>query len=76
MTSADRSAVARPVGQVRHPGLPEETEQFLVGADEVREVTGLEAISLQPAAGSQGELTGLLLMRAQRLGQEGGAPDQ
>jgi glycine dehydrogenase subunit 2 len=28
------------------------------------EVTGLDAISLQPAAGSQGELTGLLLVRA------------
>jgi glycine dehydrogenase subunit 2 len=30
----------------------------------LREVTGLDAISLQPAAGSQGELTGLLLMDA------------
>ncbi|HWB23071.1 MAG TPA: aminomethyl-transferring glycine dehydrogenase subunit GcvPB [Gaiellaceae bacterium] len=30
----------------------------------LREVTGLPGISLQPAAGSQGELTGLLLMRA------------
>jgi glycine cleavage system P protein (glycine dehydrogenase) subunit 2 len=28
------------------------------------EVTGLDAVSLQPAAGSQGELTGLLLARA------------
>ena len=28
------------------------------------EITGLHAVSLQPAAGSQGELTGLLLMRA------------
>jgi glycine cleavage system P protein (glycine dehydrogenase) subunit 2 len=28
------------------------------------EVTGLDAVSLQPAAGSQGELTGLLLMQA------------
>jgi glycine dehydrogenase subunit 2 len=28
------------------------------------EVAGLDAVSLQPAAGSQGELTGLLLMRA------------
>jgi glycine dehydrogenase subunit 2 len=28
------------------------------------EVSGLEACSLQPAAGSQGELTGLMLMRA------------
>jgi glycine cleavage system P protein (glycine dehydrogenase) subunit 2 len=30
----------------------------------LREVTGLHAVSLQPAAGSQGELTGLLLIRA------------
>jgi glycine dehydrogenase subunit 2 len=30
----------------------------------LREVTGLDAVSLQPAAGSQGELTGLMLMRA------------
>jgi glycine dehydrogenase subunit 2 len=28
------------------------------------EVAGLDAVSLQPAAGSQGELTGLMLMRA------------
>ena len=28
------------------------------------EIAGLQAVSLQPAAGSQGELTGLLLMRA------------
>jgi glycine dehydrogenase subunit 2 len=28
------------------------------------EVTGLDAVSLQPAAGSQGEFTGLLVMRA------------
>ena len=28
------------------------------------EITGLPAVSLQPAAGSQGELTGLMLMRA------------
>jgi glycine dehydrogenase subunit 2 len=30
----------------------------------LKEVTGLHACSLQPAAGSQGELTGLMLMRA------------
>jgi glycine cleavage system P protein (glycine dehydrogenase) subunit 2 len=33
-------------------------------AEILREVTGLDAVSLQPAAGSQGELTGLLLFRA------------
>ena len=30
----------------------------------LREITGLDAVSLQPAAGAQGELTGLLLLRA------------
>src|SRR5215213_6248512 len=52
-----------------HPLVEEEAAQ---GALELewrlqeilREITGLDAISLQPAAGSQGELTGLLLMRA------------
>jgi glycine dehydrogenase subunit 2 len=32
--------------------------------DMLAEITGLDAVSLQPAAGSQGELTGLMLMRA------------
>jgi glycine dehydrogenase subunit 2 len=30
----------------------------------LREIVGLDAVSLQPAAGSQGELTGLLVIRA------------
>ncbi|HUJ55493.1 MAG TPA: aminomethyl-transferring glycine dehydrogenase subunit GcvPB [Gaiellaceae bacterium] len=33
-------------------------------AEILAEVTGLDAVSLQPAAGSQGELTGLMLVRA------------
>ena len=52
-----------------HPAAAEEDAQ---GALELmwrlqeilKEVTGLHAVSLQPAAGSQGELTGLLVMRA------------
>jgi glycine dehydrogenase subunit 2 len=52
-----------------HPLVDEEAAQ---GALELewhlqeilREVTGLDAVSLQPAAGSQGELTGLMLFRA------------
>jgi glycine dehydrogenase subunit 2 len=32
------------------------------------EVTGLDSVSLQPAAGSQGELTGLMLVRAHLAG--------
>ncbi len=52
-----------------HPLVPDEAAQ---GALELEwrlsrilaELTGLPAVSLQPAAGSQGELTGLLIMRA------------
>ena len=52
-----------------HPLVEEEAAQ---GALELewqlqeilREVTGLDAVSLQPAAGSQGELTGLMLFHA------------
>ena len=51
---------------------PHQTEDDAQGALELMhdlqeilaEVTGLDAVSLQPAAGSQGELTGLMLMRA------------
>jgi glycine dehydrogenase subunit 2 len=51
---------------------PLQDEEFAQGALELMyelqemlaEITGLDAVSLQPAAGSQGELTGLMLMRA------------
>ncbi len=51
---------------------PHQDEESVQGALELMhelqeilaEVTGLHAVSLQPAAGSQGELTGLMLMRA------------
>ncbi|MGB2874243.1 MAG: aminomethyl-transferring glycine dehydrogenase subunit GcvPB [Gaiellaceae bacterium] len=51
---------------------PLEDEERVQGAlrlcyelqEALAEITGLDAVSLQPAAGSQGELTGLMLMRA------------
>ena len=51
---------------------PHEDEEGAQGAlrlcwelqEVLAEITGLDAVSLQPAAGSQGELTGLMLMRA------------
>src|SRR5436190_7091795 len=61
---------------VRLPGFaalhPLQEEEGAQGALELEwrlqeslaEVTGLDAVSLQPAAGSQGELTGLMLVRA------------
>jgi glycine dehydrogenase subunit 2 len=52
-----------------HPHQDEEGSQgaleLMHGLQEMlAEITGLDAVSLQPAAGSQGELTGLMLMRA------------
>ncbi len=52
-----------------HPHEDEEGSQgaleLMHGLQEMlAEITGLDAVSLQPAAGSQGELTGLMLMRA------------
>ena len=52
-----------------HPYTPEPLAQgcLKILAETMRclaEITGMDAVSLQPAAGAQGELTGLLLMRA------------
>jgi glycine dehydrogenase subunit 2 len=56
---------------------PLEDEERVQGAlrlcvelqEALAEITGLDAVSLQPAAGSQGELTGLLLMHAYFAGR-------
>src|SRR5579862_725293 len=53
-------------------GHPYQAEKVLQGAlriiqtlsDCLLEITGMDAITLQPAAGAQGELTGLLMVRA------------
>jgi glycine dehydrogenase subunit 2 len=52
-----------------HPLDPEETSQgslelMWLLAELLKEVTGFPAISLQPAAGAHGELTGMLMTRA------------
>ena len=52
-----------------HPYQPQELSQGCLKILEVLqncllEITGMDAITLQPAAGAQGELTGLLLIRA------------
>jgi glycine cleavage system P protein (glycine dehydrogenase) subunit 2 len=52
-----------------HPGTP---EKFSQGALELQyelalmlaEISGLDSVSLQPAAGAQGEMTGMLMIRA------------
>jgi glycine dehydrogenase subunit 2 len=52
-----------------HPYQPEQSSQGALRimkdlADQLIEITGMDAITLQPAAGAHGELTGILLMRA------------
>jgi len=52
-----------------HPYQPQELSQGLLRIQQLLErclleITGMDAITLQPAAGAQGELTGLLLIRA------------
>ncbi len=59
-----------------HPHQPEETLQgvwdsFLEIQDCVAELTGMDAVTLQPAAGAHGEFTGLLAIRRhfEKLGE-------
>ena len=52
-----------------HPYTPESLAQgclriFAATQRALLEITGMDAISMQPAAGAQGELTGLLMIRA------------
>jgi len=52
-----------------HPYQPERLTQGALRvlktlSDQLLEITGMDAITLQPAAGAHGELTGILLMRA------------
>jgi glycine dehydrogenase subunit 2 len=52
-----------------HPLAPDETAQgtlellWRLGRD-LAEISGMDAVTLQPAAGAQGELTGILMVRA------------
>ncbi len=52
-----------------HPLLPESLSQGALAlmynlGEALKEVSGLDAITLQPAAGAQGEFTGILIIRA------------
>ncbi len=52
-----------------HPLAPEALSQGALGlmhdlASELAEIAGMDAVSLQPAAGAQGELSGILMIRA------------
>ena len=59
-----------------HPLTPDDATQGalqLMGtlADLLAEIVGMDAVSLQPAAGAQGELAGVLIVRAYHLDREG-----
>ena len=52
-----------------HPHQSEDTVQGALAMlkeleESLSEITGMDAMTLQPAAGAQGELTGLLIMKA------------
>jgi len=59
-----------------HPLTPDEAMQGALAlmhglADMLAEIVGMDAVSLQPAAGAQGELAGVLMIRAYHLDREG-----
>ncbi|HLE43254.1 MAG TPA: aminomethyl-transferring glycine dehydrogenase subunit GcvPB [Methylomirabilota bacterium] len=59
-----------------HPLTPDEAAQgalelMAVLGDLLAEIVGMDAVSLQPAAGAQGELAGILMIRAYHKDREG-----
>jgi glycine dehydrogenase subunit 2 len=69
--------MARIAGFARlHPLTPDEAMQGALAvmgdlAGMLAEIVGMDAVSLQPAAGAQGELAGVLMIRAYHLHREG-----
>src|ERR1700721_1442901 len=72
-------AVARMIGIAEaHPYQPESLSQGCLGirktlSDALIEITGMDTITLQPAAGAHGEFTGVLMVRASHQ-SEGNPP--
>ena len=66
-------AVARVEGIANgHPYQPEKISQgalYIIKtlSEQLIEITGMDAITLQPAAGAHGEMTGLLMVRCVRM---------
>ncbi len=66
---ANETAAALPGFAALHPLAPESAVQGALElmaqlASHLAEITGMDGVSLQPAAGAQGEFTGLLIARA------------
>ena len=64
-----------------HPMAPDDlaqgTLQLLFEVQEwLAEISGMRAVSLQPAAGAQGELTGILMIRAYHRSRDDGGRDE
>ena len=71
-SSASMLALSWPEFSALHPFVPEEQargyQQLCTElTTALREITGMDGISLQPNAGSQGEYTGLMVIRAYHL---------
>lgn len=71
---ANERAAAIPGFANLHPYAPDEMVQGALGLlvdleHKLCEVSGLDAVSLQPAAGAQGELTGMKVVRAYHVAQ-------
>lgn len=71
----DELAALRGFGSI-HPLQPDSTVQGALELSDILaksllEVTGMDAITLQPAAGAQGEMTALLMFRAYHIKNEG-----
>jgi glycine dehydrogenase subunit 2 len=58
-----------------HPLQPEESAQGALElmydlGEQIKEITGMDAVSLQPAAGAHGELTGMMMIKAYHEARE------
>ena len=64
-----------------HPLAPDETAQGTLELlwtleQDLAEISGMDAVTLQPAAGAQGELTGILMVRAYHRARGDHRPDR
>jgi len=73
----NEAAARMPGFAALHPMTPDEAAQGALGvmyalAQMLAEITGLPAVTLQPAAGAHGELTGMMMIRKHLITRDGG----